>query len=159
MTRRLWLSLIATLVIVYGVLLTNLVRGNAPILGLDLQGGVSMILAPEGEDAATSELEITRDLVRDELERSGVAEPDVRVQGANIVVDLPGIDNPDEVLDRVRVSGVVELRPVVPFEQCSATSPDFSVSDLGDLETNPDAEPEPAAPTSVRSASAGVRPR
>ena len=51
---------------------------------------MSVILAPV-EPASEQDLIIIRDLIRDELNRRGIAEPDVRVQGQTIVVDLPGV--------------------------------------------------------------------
>ena len=132
MKRRLWLTLIGTVLIVIVALAGNLATGNTPILGLDLQGGVSVILAP-AEEASEEELIVVRDLVRTELERSGIAEPDVRVQGANVVVDLPGVKDQQEALDAVAVSGIVELRPVVNFSDCQVVSaPEIT---LGDGET------------------------
>ena len=120
MKRRLWFSLIATVVAVIAALAGNIATSNEPILGLDLQGGLSVILAPE-EGATGDDLLVVRDLVRSSLERSGVAEPDVRVQGSNIVVDLPGVKDKEEALRSVSVSGIVELRSVVNFTECSAS--------------------------------------
>ncbi|MFT5027531.1 MAG: preprotein translocase subunit SecD [Ilumatobacter sp.] len=120
MKRRLWFSLIATVVAVIAALASNIATSNAPILGLDLQGGLSVILAPE-EGATGDDLLVVRDLVRSSLERSGVAEPDVRVQGSNIVVDLPGVKDKEEALRSVSVSGIVELRSVVNFTDCAAS--------------------------------------
>ncbi len=117
MQRRLWLSLIGTVLIVTGAFAAILATGNQPVLGIDLQGGVSVILAPD-EQATAEDLVVIRDLVRDELESFGVAEPEVRVQGSTIVVDLPGVKDQQEALDAVDVSGVVELRPVINFADC-----------------------------------------
>ena len=125
MKRRLWISLIGTITLVVVALAGNIATGNEPILGLDLQGGVSVILAP-AEDASEADLIVVRDLVRSSLERSGVAEPDVRVQGSNIVVDLPGVKDQEEALASVSVSGIVELRPVVNFTDCSAALADVA---------------------------------
>jgi preprotein translocase subunit SecD len=137
MKRRLWLSLIGTITVVVAALAGNLATGNEPILGLDLQGGVSVILAP-AEDASEEDLLVVRDLVRSSLERSGVAEPDVRVQGSNIVVDLPGVKDQEQALASVSVSGIVELRPVVNFTDCSAALTDPILTEdgvvTGDLE-------------------------
>ena len=121
MNRRLWVSLIGSVVIAVVLLLGNIVAGNAPILGLDLQGGVSVILAPV-EKASNDDLIVIRDLIRDELERTGIAEPDVRVQGETIVVDLPGVRDQQEALSRVDVSGVVELRPVLLPTACAGAA-------------------------------------
>lgn len=117
MTRRLWTSLIGVVLIVIVTLGYNIATDNTPILGLDLQGGVSVILAPT-EPATAEELTVIRDQIRSELERQGIAEPDVRVQGETIVVDLPGVRDQQEALSAVDVSGVVELRPVLNPGSC-----------------------------------------
>lgn len=114
-SKRLWLSLVAFVVVVVGVLGANLFSGNVPILGLDLQGGVSVILQPTDE-ASSDDLIVVRELIRDELESLGIAEPDVRVEGANIVVDLPGVKDQAQALDAVDVAGIVTLRPVIACE-------------------------------------------
>ena len=110
-TRRLWASLLGFVGFTVALLAVNLGLGNRPVLGLDLQGGVSVVLAPT-EGASDGDLLVIRDLVRDELESRGIAEPDVRVEGANIVVDLPGVKDQREALDAVDVAGIVTLRPV-----------------------------------------------
>jgi preprotein translocase subunit SecD len=117
MTRRLWSSLIGVVLIVLITVGFNIATDNTPILGLDLQGGVSVILAPT-EPATEAELTVIRDQIRAELERQGIAEPDVRVQGDTIVVDLPGVRDQQEALDAVDVSGIVELRPVLNPGSC-----------------------------------------
>lgn len=122
MKRRLWMSLIATTLIVIAAFVGNIATSNTPLLGLDLQGGASVILEP-AEDASGEDLTIVRDLIRDELERTGIAEPNVRVQGETIVVELPGVKDSREALDAVDVSGIVELRPVVAFTSCQEDAP------------------------------------
>jgi preprotein translocase subunit SecD len=114
--RRLWAWVAATVGVVIAVLALNLGFGNSPALGLDLQGGLSVILAPTRE-ATGDDLLVIRDLIRDELERRGIAEPDVRVEGPNIIVDLPGVRDQRDALDAVDVAGIVTLRPVY---QCFA---------------------------------------
>jgi preprotein translocase subunit SecD len=136
MNRRLWVSLIGVVLIVVGAFVGNIVTGNTPILGLDLQGGVSVILAPV-EPASSDDLIVIRDLIRNELENRGIAEPDVRVQGETIVVDLPGVRDQQEALDAVDVSGVVELRPVLNFSDCPP--PDSVPAD-----SVPETEPPPS---------------
>jgi preprotein translocase subunit SecD len=72
-------------------------------LGLDLQGGVSAQLRGSqtgGGDVSREEMEQAADLIRQRIDRLGVAEPDVRVQGQDqIVVQIPGVENPDEIID------------------------------------------------------------
>jgi preprotein translocase subunit SecD len=111
-SRRLLLSLVLFVVAVGALLGVNLGTGNTPVLGLDLQGGVSVILQPTAT-ASADDLIIVRDLIRDELEGLGIAEPDVRVEGTNIVVDLPGVRDQAQALSAVDVAGIVTLRPVI----------------------------------------------
>ena len=72
-------------------------------LGLDLQGGVSAQLEGSqtgGGRVTRDEMEQAADLIRQRIDRLGVAEPDVRVQGENqVVVQIPGVENPEEVID------------------------------------------------------------
>src|SRR4028118_856435 len=70
-------------------------------LGLDLQGGVSAQLRGSqtgGGKVSREEMEQASDLIRQRIDRLGVAEPDVRVQGTDkIVVQIPRVENPEEV--------------------------------------------------------------
>jgi preprotein translocase subunit SecD len=123
---------------------------RTPILGLDLKGGLSVIYAT-AEPAGQDELVVVRDLMRDQLESFGIAEPDVRVEGKNIIVDLPGVSDQSQAFEALKVSGIVELRPVL---QCQAGS-------LGDTSTSvpgsslPTGSTVPSA-TTVPNASAGA---
>lgn len=108
----LWSSLLLVLGVVVALFSFHFSTGERPVLGLDLQGGVSVILAPT-ESASEDDLIVIRDLIRDELESRGIAEPDVRVEGVNIVVDLPGVRDQRDALSAVDVAGIVTLRPVV----------------------------------------------
>src|SRR5688572_18433812 len=114
--RRLWTSLLVIVGVAVVGLALNLGFGNTPVLGLDLQGGVSVVLTPT-EGATEDDLVVIRDLVRSELENRGIAEPDVRVEGSDIVVDLPGVRDQREALDAADVAGIVTLQPVL---QCLA---------------------------------------
>jgi preprotein translocase subunit SecD len=109
----LWATLLVFVGLAGGLLGLNLATDNTPVLGLDLKGGVSVILAPEIEGTSSEDLGFVRDLVRDQLESTGIAEPDVRVEGSNVIVDLPGVRDQDEALAAVSVSGIVDLRPVL----------------------------------------------
>jgi preprotein translocase subunit SecD len=158
MRRRLWASLIGCVVVVVGAFAYNVATDNTPVLGLDLQGGVSVILAPT-EDASSEDLVVIRDLIRDELERRGIAEPDVRVQGDTIVVDLPGVRDQDEALSAVDVSGVVELRPVLNFSDCQpaeAPAPAPTVSGFRRSTPDPDSGGDPATPVPVNPSTPGA---
>jgi preprotein translocase subunit SecD len=116
MTRRLVISLVGLLVVVFGSFAGNLVAGNEPALGLDLQGGISVTQEPVGEyDSVSLDLAVER--IRERVDSLGVAEPEIIRQGDAIVVNLPGVDNQDEALRLVQVTGAVLLRPVLLAQQ------------------------------------------
>ncbi len=150
MRRRLWATLISTVVIVIVLFVGAIATNTLPILGLDLQGGVSVILAPV-EAATGDDLIVIRDLIRSELENQGIAEPDVRVQGQAIVVDLPGVKDQQQALDAVDVSGVVDLRPVVEPAQCAGAG--VSPADVTQTTTSTDGAPATSVPATTAPAS------
>ena len=86
-------------------------------LGLDLQGGVSAQLEGSqtgGGKVTREEIEQAADLIRQRIDRLGVAEPDVRVQGENqVVVQIPGVENPDEVIRIIGSTAQLGLLPGV----------------------------------------------
>ncbi|MHB1129096.1 MAG: protein translocase subunit SecD [Ilumatobacteraceae bacterium] len=116
MVRRLLVSLIGVVVIVAGVLVANLVAGNTPSLGLDLQGGASVTLQPEGEyDAAA--LDVAVEIIRARVDSIGVAEPEIIRQGDTVVINLPGVDDQQRALDIVGKLCELLLRPVLQSGQ------------------------------------------
>jgi len=122
MTRRLAISLTGLLVVVLGSFAGNLVAGNQPALGLDLQGGISVTQEPVGEfDSVSLDLAVER--IRERIDSLGVAEPEIIRQGNAIVVNLPGVANQDEALRLVQVTGAVLLRPVLGSFQKGPTDP------------------------------------
>ncbi len=104
--------------------LYTLVVGNEPLLGLDLQGGVSVVLEPTGTADGADEgagrevteeaLDLTVELLRSRIDQIGVAEPEISRQGENIVVGLPGlVEEQEEALDRLRQTAELRFRPVL----------------------------------------------
>ena len=150
--RRLWASLLGCVGITALLLILNLALQNTPVLGLDLQGGVSVVLAPE-EGATDDDLIVIRDLIRDELENRGIAEPDVRVEGSNIIVDLPGVKDQRDALDAVDVAGIVTLRPVY---QCIAGTEEDTTSTVPSSAPSsvPGSAPTTTVPASTTTAAA-----
>jgi preprotein translocase subunit SecD len=112
MTRRYVGSIAGIVSAIVLALLSNLAAGNEIALGLDLQGGVSVTQEPVGEFNSES-LDIAVDRIRERVDSLGVAEPEIIRQGDAIVVNLPGVDNQDEAIRLVQVTGAVLLRPVL----------------------------------------------
>ena len=113
MRRRLWASLISTVVIVIVLFIGNDRHRATRRSSVSTSRAACRSSWPRSSRRPSDDLIVIRDLIRSELENQGIAEPDVRVQGQAIVVDLPGVKDQQEALDAVDVSGVVELRPVV----------------------------------------------
>lgn len=110
--RRSLLSLGFVLLTVGGGFAAVLATDTSPQLGLDLQGGVSVRLVPDG-DASNQQLDDAVDIISQRVDALGVAEPDVRRQGNDIVVDIPGVENQQDALDIVGQTGELLFRPVV----------------------------------------------
>lgn len=112
MIRRLVVSLVAIILLAGGMFTANLVAGNHPALGLDLQGGASVTMTPVGEvDPAA--LSVAVDIIRQRVDSLGVAEPEIIRQGNTIVVNLPGVKDQQQALDTIGRTGAVEMRPVL----------------------------------------------
>jgi preprotein translocase subunit SecD len=91
-TRNLWLSIGFVAVLVLASIAGFATGYLKPVLGLDLEGGVSITLsAPEG----TSQQVMNRTLesIRNRVDAFGVGEPDIFVTGTNIEVQIPGLAN------------------------------------------------------------------
>ncbi|MDH3301766.1 MAG: protein translocase subunit SecD [Acidimicrobiia bacterium] len=127
------LSVVAAAVL--GIIYT-VVAGNQPLLGLDLQGGVSVVLEPtttSGDDVTDESLNLTVELLRGRIDEIGVAEPEISRQGTNIVVALPGVvDDQEQALERLQQTAELRFRPVI-FD----LGPDLSGLDLTDEDGNP----------------------
>jgi preprotein translocase subunit SecD len=90
----------------------NLIAGNKPSLGLDLQGGASVTLEPKG-DYDTVALDVAVEIIRARVDSIGVAEPEIIRQGSTVVINLPGVKDQQRALEIVGRTGEVLLRPVL----------------------------------------------
>ncbi len=113
MSRRpLLASLIGIVLLAVGLFGGNLLAGNMPSLGLDLQGGASVTMTPQGTYDADA-LTVAVDIIRQRVDSIGVAEPEIIRQGDTVVVNLPGVKDQQRALELVGRTGAVEMRPVI----------------------------------------------
>ncbi len=112
MRRKLLFTLIATVFVSMAAMAGNLIAGNRPSLGLDLQGGASVTLEPKG-DYDTAALDVAVEIIRARVDSIGVAEPEIIRQGSTVVINLPGVKDQQRALDIVGRTGEVLLRPVL----------------------------------------------
>ncbi len=118
MRRQLWL-LIVTVVLVVAAFAATLLGSSRPQLGLDLQGGISVVLFPvKGSDLST--LDTARQIISNRVDAIGVAEPEVNVQGSTIVINLPGAKNRSQALALVGRTAELQFREVQQFVPYSA---------------------------------------
>ena len=121
--RRLLFPLLAILFVASGAFVANLVAGNTPSLGLDLQGGASVTMTPIG-DFEPEALNVAVDIIRQRVDSIGVAEPEIQRQGNNVVVNLPGVKDQQKALELIGRTGAVEMRPVINY----AENPDLTTT-------------------------------
>lgn len=89
-------------------------KGYEPHLGLDLQGGISVVLAPKaGEATDSASLDKAIDIIRQRVDALGVAEPDISRQGSNVLIQLPGIDDQERALRLIGTTAKLRFRPVL----------------------------------------------
>ncbi|MGG7077889.1 protein translocase subunit SecD [Clostridium sardiniense] len=74
--------------------------------GLDLQGGVSVLLGIQDENVSHEDLQKTKDLIQLRVNKLGVAETVVTTEGDNrIRVDIPGEYNSQGIVDALSKTG------------------------------------------------------
>ena len=140
MNRRLLASLIGILLVAVVSVGLTVASGDTPSLGLDLQGGASITLQPEGEYDAVA-LEVAVEIIRSRVDAIGVAEPEIIRQGDTVVVNLPGVKDQQRALDIVGRTGDLQLRPVLQSGSVDPTA--------GEVETTPTTETSLPTETSV----------
>jgi preprotein translocase subunit SecD len=81
--------------------------------GLDLQGGMQVVLEadmPSGQSVDADSMGAAKTIVENRVNSLGVAEPLVQLAGSNrIVVELPGITDPELAIDTLRETGLLEF--------------------------------------------------
>ena len=103
--------LVLTVVTVVYVFSLTFIQGVSPQLGLDLKGGVSVILEAKG-NPSSEELDIAVDVIRSRVDGLGVAEPEISRQGNNIVVDLPGVKDARKAQELIGQTAELRFREV-----------------------------------------------
>jgi len=108
----LWAYVLGTFVVCFGALAATLSLGYAPQLGLDLQGGASVVYKP-AHPVPMDTLDQAIAIIRNRVDGLGVANPNIGRQGDNIVVQLPGVKNAQRALQIVGQTAQLEFRQVL----------------------------------------------
>ncbi len=118
-----WVILITLLLAIFIDIPRELLPSSLPgndlktTLGLDLQGGVRVTLAVEplpGQTVTDEQLETARNIIERRVGGIGVSEPLVRSEISNdgqrrIVVEVPGVENEDQVRELVGSTGQLQF--------------------------------------------------
>src|SRR2546423_1326315 len=119
--------LVVTVVVILGWFSATLLGSHRPQLGLDLQGGLSVVLVPvKGSDLST--LDAAVQIIRNRVDGLGIAEPDVSRQGNRIAVDLPGVKDRNRALETVGATAELRFRQVITTLPWSAAPPSATTS-------------------------------
>jgi preprotein translocase subunit SecD len=112
-TGRPKVYLALSLLVAFGGLAAVLLTHTTPRLGLDLEGGTSVILTAEGENVREDVLQQTVEIIRRRIDALGVAEPEVAISGSeNILIQLPGVENEQQALDLIGTTAQLTFRQV-----------------------------------------------
>ena len=145
MRRRKGLVALVGIVVVAALALgATFLAGNRPLLGLDLQGGVSVVLQPRGE-VDSDALEEAKAIIEQRVNALGVAEPEITRQGDTVLVQIPGVKDKDRALELVGQTAELRFRPVL------AVLPPVGEPEAAPVDPNaPTTVPvDPNAPTTV----------
>jgi preprotein translocase subunit SecD len=124
MDRR-YVNLILILILVAAIIWVDLPRAEGqkglkigefertlnPVLGLDLRGGMQVLLAPEeGITATRTDLDDTAQILESRANGLGVSEVVFQVAGDKYILgEFPGLTNTEEVIAAVKQTGLLEF--------------------------------------------------
>ena len=87
--------------------------------GLDIQGGLSVVLTAhnnDGSDVSTEEMESSRAIIENRVNALGASEAVVQIQGNDqILVQIPGLSDTEEALNTIGKTGKLEFARLDSF--------------------------------------------
>lgn len=138
-----WLSIGAVLLLLVVIYAFKFGFNMQPRLGLDLKGGTSLVYEAKPNKGTTLDsgvLAKTVEKMRERVDKLGVSEPEITTQGAsNVVVQLPGIHDPERAKSIVGQTAQLQFRLVLESKsEADAKKAGWKIS-TGD-ELQPDKE-------------------
>ena len=92
---------------------TTFARDISARLGLDLQGGLQILLEadlPADKTVESGAMEATIRIIESRINALGVSEPLIQQSGdRRVVVELPGLKNPEQAIALIRQTGLLEF--------------------------------------------------
>ncbi len=101
--------------------------------GLDLKGGLQVLLASSQENGATvtqDQMATARQIIENRINGLGVAEPLVQLQGTDrILVELPGVTDKQLAIDLIKSTGQLEfVNAQTPLQDGTTISTSYQVA-------------------------------
>jgi preprotein translocase subunit SecD len=152
MRRNYLVPLLTIVILAIAAISTTLGLGKKPLLGLDLQGGASVVLQAKGEYKSEA-IDKAKEIIRSRVDGLGVAEPEITRQGNNIVISLPGVSDQQKALDLVGKTAELRFRPVLRQLNADENVGDLDLSALQALQS---ATPTPSVSIDPATATAPV---
>lgn len=111
-----WRFIIMVIVLAVSLYVVFPIKGRIH-LGLDLRGGAHIVLQAKSNDGQTltsDSLDRLLVVLRNRVDQYGVSEPVLQKQGQDrVIVDLPGVADPQAALDLIGRTAMLEFRAVV----------------------------------------------
>ena len=127
--RRYRIHLAFALIVILGGFAAVVATDSQPRLGLDLEGGVSVILTATGPGADNpGVIEQTISIIRQRIDELGVAEAEVTSAGtSNILVQLPGVEDEEEAVELIGSTAQLTFRQVeAMYEDTQKRAPEIT---------------------------------
>ncbi len=116
--RNVWLLIITTLLVI-GSVFAFAPPQEKINQGLDIQGGLSVVLTAKGADGAEitpEQMESSRAIIESRVNALGASEAVVQVQGTDqILVQIPGLTNTEDALSTIGKTGKLEFARLDSF--------------------------------------------
>jgi len=110
--RSLVISLAVTLTIAIVAFAATLGAGWSPKLGLDLAGGSEVVYTPT-KAISSGDMNTTVNIIRNRVDSAGVSGANVNAQGGNVVVQFPGVKDPQTLIKLIGKTAQLYFRPVL----------------------------------------------
>ena len=116
--RNIWLLIVTTLLVIASVF-AFMPPSQRINQGLDIQGGLSVVLTASNEDGSAisdESMEKSRAIVENRVNMLGATEATVQVQGEDqILVQIPGVTDPEQALRTIGTTGKLEFARLDSF--------------------------------------------
>lgn len=116
--RNVWLLVLTTLLVVVSLILF-IPPQDKITLGLDIRGGLSVVLTADEENGVTptsEQMEDSRTIIENRVNALGASESTVQVQGTDqILVQIPGLEDSEDALKTIGSTGQLIFASIDTF--------------------------------------------